>query len=559
MYDAVFVDPEPKEYPVQPASGEEKNVNPYLKYTHKTIREINITVYDPFGHSVFDTIQKPVNSVQQAGNRLHTKTRRWIIINRLLFKKNDTINALALSETERTLRQTPFINDARIYITETANPDSVDVNVIVHDKWPVTVPFLITDMYAAFRFKNQNLFGVGQQFENYARYGRDQYYNINGFYRIANIDNTYISSQLNWEQSTDGTSLALSFDRGFFSPLSTWAGGVSFSKDWRYYKYTDPVDSLPMQVELNSYSYDVWAGKSFKLNQSHSLFNQSTNIIAGLRFYNTSYIERPPFTIDTLFSNQRTSALIGNLGFAVQQYYKDSYIYRFGATEDVPEGLIVQFIYGGIKKELMKLRYYLGFEIARAKHFDHFGYLSGTFSYGIFFNRFVPNDITTNFRLYYFSNLAKRGEWYFRQFINYSLVHGENKLSNETIGISPDDMYGYDGNALTGNTRMILNAETVAYMPYDLIGFKFAPLIMVGLGMIGDPKHPIVQSRLHQSYSIGLMVRNENLLSSTFQVSVGLYPFLPNGDNYVFKYNPVTSFTLRVRAFSVSRPEFVSY
>jgi hypothetical protein len=104
-----------------------------------------------------------------------------------------------------------------------------------------------------------------------------------------------------------------------------------------------------------------------------------------------------------------------------------------------------------------------------------------------------------------------------------------------------------------------MNSETVAYAPYNIIGFRFAPVVMVGLGMLGSKEVPLAKSRLFQGYSLGVMVRNENLVSSTFQFSVGFYPFLPDGRNSVFLYNPVTSFTLRVRAFSVSRPEFVSY
>lgn len=559
MYDAVFVDPEPKEYPTQPASKEEKNVNPYLKYQGKMIQDIKITVYDPFGHSVMDTLPRNINSIQKAGNRLHITTRHWIIINRLLFKKNDSINPLALSETERILRQSVFINDARIFITETRNKDSVNVNVIVQDKWPITVPILITDVSANIRFRNQNLFGVGQQFEHYAGYRKPGLYEFNGFYNIANIDNTFISAQFAYRNDINGTQTGISFDRGFFSPLSKWAGGVGVTRYWRYYAYTDSIDSLPKRLELNMMSYDVWAGRSFKLSDDKSMFNQSTNIITGLRYYNTTFIERPPFTIDKEMGNQNIHAIVGNVGFAVQQYYKEKYVYRFGATEDVPEGLIVQFIYGGFKKEFAKLRYYTGFEIARAKHFKNFGYLSTTVAHGVFFNKFVSNDITTNFKLYYFSDLARSGRWFFRQFFNYNLVHGENKISKETLTLSPEEMYGFTGTSLSGNTKMILNSETVAYMPYNLIGFRLAPILMGGFGMIGDPKNKLLQSRLYQSYSLGVMVRNENLLSSTFQISIGLYPFLPEGDNYVFKYNPVTSFTLRVRAFSVSRPEFVSY
>jgi hypothetical protein len=55
------------------------------------------------------------------------------------------------------------------------------------------------------------------------------------------------------------------------------------------------------------------------------------------------------------------------------------------------------------------------------------------------------------------------------------------------------------------------------------------------------------------------MLRNENLLTSTFQFSIGAYPYLPSNGKFDLKYNPIASFTLRVRAFSVTKPEFVTY
>jgi len=558
IYDATFKDPEPREYPTLPASHEKKNVNPYLKYRNKLIRQINVTVYDPFGRSVTDTLPRHTNSVERFGNRVHTTTQRFVIINRLLFKRNDTVNALAISETERILRQSPFINDARIVIVELKNKDSVDVNVIVQDKWPITVPFLITDISGHARLRNQNLFGWGQQFEQYVGWRKPDRFDYNGAYTIANLDNSYISARADYNTNFTGTTMNLGFNRGFFSPLSKWAGGINQNRSWRYYNYIQPEDSAIKRININTYTYDVWAGRSFKLSDEKTFFNQSTNILGGLRYYNTLYTDRLAKSIDTTHIFQNTTAFVGNVGIAIQHYYKEKYVYRFGATEDVPEGLIVQFIYGALKKEYTKLRYYTGFEIARAKHFD-FGYLSATFSQGIFFNRFVSNDITTNLKLYYFSDLLKKGNWFFRQFFNYNLVHGANKISGETLSISPDELYGLNGTTLTGNTKMTLTSETVGYLPYDLIGFKFAPIIMAGIGMLGDPEHKIMKSRLYQSYSLGVMVRNENLLSSTFQVSFGVYPYFPASGGTAWKYNPVTSFTLRVRAFDFSRPEFVSY
>jgi hypothetical protein len=106
---------------------------------------------------------------------------------------------------------------------------------------------------------------------------------------------------------------------------------------------------------------------------------------------------------------------------------------------------------------------------------------------------------------------------------------------------------------------MIINSETVAYAPYELIGFRFASVISAGFGIIGSKKTKIEKSPLYQAYSLGIMIRNEHLVSSTFQISVGLYPFLPDGTNNAFLFNPLTSFTLRVRTFSMGRPEFISY
>jgi hypothetical protein len=557
-YDAVFVDPEPKEYPVEPASKEKKRVNPYLKRNGRVIRHVNIRVFDPFGYSVNDTTPKRINGIQRTGNRLHITTRQWIIRNRLLFKENDTINPLALSETERVLREASFVNDARVFITETRHRDSVDVNVYVHDKWPIVAPVLITDVSGNVRIRNKNLFGTGQQFEQYAGFRRPDLYELNGYYRISNIDNTYISSTLNYVHNVDVTSVGLNFDRPFYSPLSEWAGGVAAGHTWRKFKVVDTLAQVTRSLPLNQVNYDVWIGKYFKLNNTKTLFNQSANIVAGMRYYSNVFVNRPSFEIDTANSNQNMSAFIGNVGFAVQQYYKDKFIYRFGANEDVPEGLILQFLYGGLKFEKGPLRYYNGIEIGRAKHFN-FGYFTATFSYGVFYNVKIPNDVTTNYNIYYFSELMKNGRWFFRQFLNYGVVHGENKAPGETITFRSEDLYGFNNGVLAGNTKMVLNSETVAYMPYNVIGFRFAPVLMIGLGVIGDPQHRLTNSRLYQGYSLGIMLRNENLLTSTFQFSFGYYPFLPNGKNNALLYNPVTSFTLRVRAFSVNRPEFIAY
>lgn len=578
-YNLVFVDPDPENNgnagngngngsgngngnsvghndatPVSP----KKVVEPFKKFKGKKIRKINIIVFDPFGYSVTDTTPRRVNGIQRAANFTHVKSRQWMIHNRLLFKENDTLNPITLSETERLLRSAVFINDARITVTRAKNKDSVDVNVFVHDKWPIEVPVLITDISGSVRLRNQNMLGLGQQFEQYVYFKRPDVFEHNGFYAIDNIDETYISSRLNYQATTSFTQGGISFDRGFFSPLALWAGGLMVNDTWRYYNYTSLPDSTPARLKTNEMRGDIWLGRAFKLSTEKTFFNQSTNLITGLRYYKSFFLSRPSREIDTAGNIYNTSAVIGNVGFAIQQYYKDQFIYRFGANEDVPEGLIVQFIYGGLKKEYNKIRYYTGIEIARAKHFS-FGYLSATYAHGVFYNKKVPNDVTTHFRVYFFSNLKRMGRWYLRQFVNTNYVYGVNKIFNETLTLSGEELYGFTPGSLSGTTKVVVNSETVAYAPYKFIGFKFAPVLMIGWGMMGNEEVPLYKSNLYQGYSLGIMIRNENLVSSTFQFSFGYYPFLPDGTNSVWKYNPVTSFTLRVRAFSVARPDFIHY
>ena len=557
-YEAVFRYPEAAKESASTSNIAPMLTNPYLLYQGLVIASLEIKVLDPFGYSLNDTVQHKINAVQSVGNRLHLSTRQFIITNRLLFKVFDRVDPLRFTESERLLRSAVFIGDARITMRRKGNSDSVIVKVLVQDKWPLTLPAEVTDVNATVQFRNINLFGSGQQFEQYTKFFRDRTYLFRGQYNISNISNTYISSQVGYNNTSEETGIYLQLDKPFYSFLASWAGGLNLNHSWRKYNYNDTLTGRAKSSPLNRGAMDVWLGKSLKLGDRPGFLNQSTNLLLGLRFTDQLYLKRPTRQWDTAGSYLNSSAFIGNMGIAVQQYYKDKYIYRFGATEDVPEGLLIQFTYGFLMRERNKMRYYNGLEIARAKHFS-FGYLSATFSYGIFYNSGVPNDVTTNYNLQYFTDVIRRHKLLFRQFLQLSFIHGENKIEKQTISLKPQDLYGFQNGSLTGNSRIVFNSETVCYLPYKFIGFRFAPVLLAGLGIIGDKQSRLFGSRLYQGYALGILLRNENLLTSTFQFSFGFYPFLPDHAGSILVYNPVTSFTLRVRSFSVARPEFIAY
>jgi hypothetical protein len=243
----------------------------------------------------------------------------------------------------------------------------------------------------------------------------------------------------------------------------------------------------------------------------------------------------------------------------VRKFYKDKYIYRFGANEDIPEGWLIQGLYGALNKEQYKLRYYVGFQASFGKHLNKLGYVSGSYAYGNYFNKSVRNDATINIGSFFFSDLVKLGRWNLRQFVYYKFIYGVNKTSLETITLSPSEMYGFNSGNLKGTRKMVLNFETVLYAPFHILAFRFAPIVLVGLGMVDIEQPRFFHTQIYQSYATGFLIRNENLLSSSLQITVGAYPYTAPGTNTHFKTNPIASLTLKVYGFAMTEPTPIAF
>jgi hypothetical protein len=562
LYHAIFVDPAPRKYEEKPLSDQQKVEDPNVKYVGKYIHNIYIQVYDPFGYSVNDTTRKITNPYQKLGNKYHVTTRHRIIENLLLFKTDDTVDLLKFTESERILREARYINDARIYIINAVDStDRVDVKIVVHDRWTVDAPISGGTTGGHVTLRDRNLAGSGQVYEQYIGYTiPTNYYDYRGKYNIANIKHTYIASDVYYNTTRDATRTGFSFDRPFYSALAMWAGGISGSKNWENYVYTDSSETnFQKKVPLAHIDYDSWVALNYKPGTGKRKNRRVSNVVLALRYAGTRYQSRPSFDIDTNKVHVNSSLYLGSIGFSLSKYYKDQYIFRFGANEDVPEGLRVQLLYGLLQQEDIGFRYYTGFDVSRGKHIQDIGYLSASASYGSFFNKSVANNATLNLGFTYFSDLLRSHKWYYRQFVYFKYVYGVNKPSNDKITLLPEELYGFNNGKLLGSSKMLLNLEGVTYCPYNLVGFKVAPLALFGFGMLKTDYLRLWKSPVYQAYALGVLIRNENLLTSSFEVTYGLYPNLPDGIDRFYKFNPVVSFKLKVSGFDISRPAIVDY
>ena len=106
------------------------------KFTGKVIRKISIKILDVFGASVNNPKDTVRSWVQDIGNTLHINTKEWLIKNKLIFFEGQIFIPFYILESERIIRESPYVYDVRIIpqLIEN-NADSVDILVYVQDIW----------------------------------------------------------------------------------------------------------------------------------------------------------------------------------------------------------------------------------------------------------------------------------------------------------------------------------------------------------------------------------------------------------------------------------------
>lgn len=564
VHDAIFSNSDDVEKDTPVFTSKKKTVNPFLKYKGKIVRNINIVVLDPFGYSVNDLFGKTQDYFDRIGNKYHVTTKERIVRNLLLFKTDNELDPLEVSESERLLRLSPFLYDARIYIQKYKyrKGDSVDVLVVVQDNWSTLASTNFDISSPQIKVTEKNFLGLGHQMEEGISWSStDQYLATTGKYSIFNIRKTFISTAAFYSTAKDNKQFGVAVDRPFYSPLAKWAGGISVVKNNTVFLQPDIETGLINKYALNYNASDVWGAKSFPLTQNKSadIKLRSSNFIWGARYYRVDYTERPSFEIDINKVIQDKKLYLTNFGFTRRSYYRDRYLFRYGANEDIPEGVSCELILGAMKNELSSLWYYSGVKFGAGKHFDKYGYLSAGVGYGTFYNKDFIGSGVVNFNAIWFADLVKMNRWYFRQFCRFKLVEGIDRALNENLNINGAQMYGFSSDLLMAKSKIILSFEFVLYAPYKLIGFQFAPVLFCGFAGMGKNFGSMFGSQVYQSYALGVLIRNEYLVSSTFQISIGLYPYMPGNSDFTLKFNPITNYDVRARDYFISKPDIVSY
>jgi hypothetical protein len=533
---------------------------PYSTFQGKIIRKIDIVTLDPFGNRANDTSKSEQNRLTKAGNYLHIKTQTLAIRNLLLIRKNEPFNSFFVKESERLIRTQKFVHDVYFYVGSAGQKsDSVDILIRELDNWSIIPQVAISTSAMKIDITDKNFLGLGHEFQNV--FSRNISTGISKFltnYFVPNIMTTYINSNLHYEVDGYGNiRRSLAIDRPFYSPFAMWAGGISFATQ---VKRDSLVGKTPLYVPLNLKfkTQDFWAAKAIRIFTGSTEDELATNLIFSARFLRIRYLNKPTNINDPLNIYSNENFYLAGIGISTRKYVQDKYIFKYGTIEDVPVGKVFELT-GGYQLRNSTWRPYLGM-LFSIGNYNEWGYLSTNIEYGTFFHASHTEQGVVTIGVNYFTGLFEIGKWKFRQFVKPQVTIGLNRFSYDSLTLNDGrGIDGFNSIGFSGTNRLLFMLQTQSYAPWNFIGFRFGPFLVCSLGMLGDAISGFKKQKLYSQLGFGVLIKNENLVFNTFQISISFYPLIPGAGQNIFKMNSFSTTDFGFRDFEIGKPDIVMY
>jgi hypothetical protein len=539
------------------------------QHNFKIVRHVTITPFDAFGYSLNDSLRQPRTFLEKAGNAIHIRTAPARIRQLLLFKPGQPLLPQALAESERLLRQTDELLDARVLVNDvTASRDSVDILVYTTDVFSISAGYdFRSPTQAVVTAGDQNFLGLGHQFDNRYQYGRDlpQDWGYEGTYRVP--FRNFVYGRGYYFNEFESHSGGVAVQRDFYSPSARWAGALSL--DAINLRIVLPRDAPPAEgqqpnFQFRSYtSQSLWVGRALRLRSYDLGYENPGRLIVAASVLHENHTTNPTDTPD-----DRTRTLyLGAVGYSVRRYYKDKYLFGFGRTEDVPAGTLLSLT-AGMEANPVGARRYIDAKVAAAGYSERQGYLYGSLGFSTF-QRVQDGGWEQGLlsgQFLYFTRRYRLGNYQSRHLLNARLTAGFNRYPAEVllsgIGGAGGAVRGFQpAGQILPTSRLTTSYEGTVYTPLSLLGFRMAVLAFADVAFINQTiggGSPFGTQTPYTGFGIGFRFRNELTVLRTFQLLLGFYPrgqLTPNG----LRLFETTRDSYRFSDFSFGQPSVVRY
>ena len=541
------------------------NEKKFKKYEGFIIRDIIIHKL-PFGIPFSDTTKKLVNTLTKMANTLHHTTKTQVVKNNLFFKKNDYIKPFLMADNERFLRQLTYLQDAEFIVVPVApHSDSVDVIVIVKDVFSLGGAIGSLGLQQSqVQMQEDNFNGSGNAAILYGLYDTDRKkkFAFGGEFNRRNIGGSFIDGTIGYQSFYpvyNGPKEENFYYMNLMKPLINRYMKWTYELDLSYHSTRNLYDSDSVYLSNFHYryhKYEAWTGYNINAKQ-FTTQDESNKLrkLVGLRVIHQKFNEVP----NKYFSsyNWRYANLLGflaTLTFYRQNFYKTQYIYGFGRSEDIPEGLNMSLTSGYTIKQ-NRSRPFLGFNYERY----HFNKKNNYIGYKIraegFLNNSSIEDINLLLGINYFDHLKPLGaKWKQRFFLNLDAAQQINSILNEPLFLNTKfGLPEFGRNEIGGTLRATAKAESVFFSPWTLAAFRFAPFVFSNVSVFSPY---LSKSKLYSSVGGGLRTRNESFVFGTIEIK-GFYFPQKNFRNSSYSLQLSTNVIFKYNSQFVKKPDFI--
>jgi hypothetical protein len=256
---------------------------------------------------------------------------------------------------------------------------------------------------------------------------------------------------------------------------------------------------------------------------------------------NNNVFDRPFILPDSHYNLQNYRIYLGSAAFSVQKYYKANLIYGYGRTEDIPYGGLFRITLGREYNEFNdnRKRTYIGTEISLGKSAIKLGYFYASAGFATFVDGSPSKQGLLSLKMKYISNLISIGNYMIRNFLYADYTDGFDRNTDEILMVQRTNGFsGFRNDSIRGTQRVTLSLESVLFHPANLYGFRFAFFGFADLSYIFGQNQILGNVNPISSVGLGIRIRNDHLVFSTFQLRFG---FFPNLASYSKISNPIVS------------------
>jgi len=467
-------------------------------------------------HDIFETGDGRLAWPYRLANRVHSRTREDVVRRELLLGPGECADAEAIAQTERNLRATGYLRDARVEAVPAASgaTDAVDLRVSTFDTWTTLARLRMAQVgnrrVWTVGVAERNLFGRGQRVELERRSDIDRDETIVAV-RDPRVAGSRVQAAVSLADRSDGGRGELLVERPFFALTTAW----SFRARVEAFEQLDPLYELGERVADLPHE-----SRALDLEGGHTIGRSS----AGALRAHAAYRYRRDHVAADL---RRFGIAEAGLSFVEHRYLRLTHINRFERAEDFNLGHQLSASAGLSLPELGGADGAVLFVSAAGRRGMALGaerFLLGDVAWagrhrgGRWENAVADTRLTGAIRLPRRSLLLAQARY----------RHGVNLDPETQITIGAQNgLRGYAVNQWTGTRSLLMATEARLFVAQEVLQLvSFALAAFAESGYAWREGAPVVLRDLRSDVGLGLMIGRNRLASHPLRVDVA-YAFNP--------------------------------